>query len=253
VPDLAKVIQDTTLHIFWAEQQGFKLPPERENEVRLRAVWQKLERMFELDGAELTQARPIERKLVGNCRDITTLAVSYLRHQGIPARARCGFGTYFMPDHFEDHWIVELWNATEKRWQMADFQLNGLMRSVLNITFDTLDMPPGAFINAGEAWQMCRSQKANPDAFGIFQWHGWNFIRGNVVRDLLALNRIEILPWDFWTFNEPEIEQALQETWQEVDQIADMLTHVETRFEDLTHFYSQHTLYHPPFLGDYLL
>jgi hypothetical protein len=57
---------------------------------------------------------------------------------------------------------------------------------------------PGAreeFITAGKAWQMCRSGKADPDKFGIFDMHGLRFIWGDVVRDFLALNKVETLPW----------------------------------------------------------
>lgn len=155
-------------------------------------------------------------------------------------------------DHFEDHWVVELWNRDKKRWQMADFQLNAMMREVLQIQFDTLDMPAGKFITAGEAWLMCRRKQADPEAFGILQWHGWDFIRGNVVRDLLALNHFEILPWDSWGFNQPDMEQAPPATWEEIDHIAAMIVQPDGHFEDLKAFYTQHPLYHAPFIGEYL-
>ena len=59
---------------------------------------------------------PAERQL-SNCRDFSTLTVALLRHFGIPARARCGFATYFATDQVVDHWVVEYWNAEEQRWQ----------------------------------------------------------------------------------------------------------------------------------------
>ena len=46
--------------------------------------------------------------------------------------------------------------------------------------------------------QLCRAGQANPDLFGVFDMHGMWFIRGNVVRDLAALNKVELLPWDCW-------------------------------------------------------
>lgn len=251
LPALVETLQGLAVHIFWAERLGLKLDEARQSEVNLRATWQKLERLLELDPAPLTQPRPLERQLVCNCRDFTVLIVSFLRSQGIPARSRCGFGTYFMPNHYEDHWVAEAWNTGEQRWQMVDAQLTAFMRQVLKIQFDVLDMPRGKFITAGEAWQLGRRGEANPDAFGIFKWHGWNFIRGNVVRDLLALNGIEILPWDFWAFNQPEIEQAAPETWAEIDQIAGLLVDADERFDDLRGFYQEHPLYHAPFFGEY--
>jgi hypothetical protein len=80
---------------------------------------------------------------------------------------------------------------------MVDAQLDALQRQALEIDFDPLDMPTGRFIPAGLAYQMCRSGQADADLFGIFDMHGLDFIQGNVVRDFLALNKYEILPWDW--------------------------------------------------------
>ncbi|MGE5223648.1 MAG: transglutaminase-like domain-containing protein, partial [Omnitrophica WOR_2 bacterium] len=140
-------------------------------------------------------------RLVGNCRDFSVLLVSMLRYLGIPARARCGFGAYFMPNHYEDHWVVEYWNAKEQRWILVDAQLDELQRNVLQPLFDPFDVPRNQFIVAGQAWQLCRAGLVDPDAFGIFDMHGMWFIGGNVVRDFLSLNKVEILPWDSgWGF-----------------------------------------------------
>jgi hypothetical protein len=121
---------------------------------------------------------------------------SILRHQGIPARARCGFGTYFLPDHLEDHWVCEYWNEEKNRWVLVDAQLDQYQCKELNVKFDPNDVPRDQFIVAGEAWQMARNGVIEPDQCGIFEWHGWWFIWGNVIRDLLSFNKIELLPWD---------------------------------------------------------
>jgi hypothetical protein len=135
---------------------------------------------------------------VCNCRDFSTLMAAFLRHQGTPARARCGFGTYFMPGHYEDHWVVEYWHKTQARWVMVDAQLDDFQQQALKIQFDPLDMPPGQFVVAGEAWNLCRVKLANPKDFGIFNMHGMDFIRGNLFREVLSFNKIELLPWDAW-------------------------------------------------------
>jgi hypothetical protein len=121
-----------------------------------------------------------------------------LRHQGVPARARCGFGAYFMPNHFEDHWVTEYWNQELSRWIFVDAQLDELQCNVMKIPFDTLNVPRDQFIVGGKAWQMCRSGEQDPDKFGIFDMHGLGFVRGNLVRDLASLNKMELLPWDCW-------------------------------------------------------
>jgi hypothetical protein len=198
IEDLVNVVQGTTIHVYWAARYGLELSPERQSEVQLRTMQRRLARTLELDPRPITQPRSVDKKLVGNCRDHSLLLVSMLRHQGVPARARCGFGAYFMPNHYEDHWVAEYWNATEQRWVMVDAQLDALQRGVMHIAFNPLDVPRDQFIVGGKAWQMARSGAADPDAFGIFDMKGLGFIRGNLVRDLAALNKMELLPWDCW-------------------------------------------------------
>jgi hypothetical protein len=168
------------------------------SELQLRSMEKRLARTLELDPRPLTEPRPPDRKLLGNCRDHSLLLVSILRHQGIPARARCGFGAYFLPDHYEDHWVVEYWAEEENRWVFVDSQLDEVQREVLKINFDPLDVPRDQFITGGKAWQMCRSGEQDPGKFGIFDMHGPGFVRGNLVRDAASLNKMELLPWDCW-------------------------------------------------------
>ncbi len=198
IADLCKLVQGTTIHIFWAERYGIILPPERQAEVQLRSLERRLNRMVELDPRPLTQARPLDTKIVGNCRDFTLLLVSILRRQGVPARARCGFGAYFLPDHYEDHWVCEYLNAAQGRWVLVDAQLDAFQCNEMKIPFDPLDVPRDQFIVGGRAWQMSRSGQADPECFGIFDMHGLGFVRGNLVRDVAALNKVELLPWDCW-------------------------------------------------------
>lgn len=198
LPELVRVVQGSTIHIFWAERYGLKLSPEREAEVQLRTMPRRLARMLEIDPRPLSQPRPLEKKLVGNCRDFTLLLVSLLRHQGVPARGRCGFGAYFLPKHYEDHWVAEVWDATEQRWRLVDAQLDAFQGEVLQVPFDPEDVPREQFIVGGKAWQMCRTGQADPESFGIFDMHGLGFVRSDFVRDVAALNKVELLPWDCW-------------------------------------------------------
>ena len=195
---LCKIVQGVTVHVFWAERYGLKLSPEREAEVQLRTMEKRLARTLELDPRPLSAARPLERKLVGNCRDHTLLLVAMLRQQGIPARARCGFGAYFLPKHYEDHWVAEYWNAAQGRWVLVDAQLDEFQCREMQVSFDPLDVPRDQFIVGGQAWKMCRSGAADPDSFGIFDMRGLGFIRGDFIRDVAALNKVELLPWDCW-------------------------------------------------------
>jgi hypothetical protein len=201
IASLCRTIQGLLLHYGWTERYGVRLTDERlGRDAQLRRVSKQLERMAELSDRPLTEVRAPASRLLGCCRDFSTLLTAILRHKGVPARARCGFATYFGPGHYEDHWVCQYWKAGEERWVMVDAQLDQLQREVLDITFDTTDMPEGLFLPAGQGWRMCRSGTSDPETFGFSGLHfqGMWFIRGNLIRDLLSLNKIEPLAWDAW-------------------------------------------------------
>ncbi len=196
IPKLCEVVQNNLIHVFWAERYGINLDEAQKQSLNLRKLSDKLALIKSLDSRPLMANRDIHLRQVGNCRDFSLLLTCILRQQGRPARARCGFARYFRPDHYEDHWVCEYWHPSDARWVMVDAQLDPFQIKTLGIDFDPLDVPTDQFITAGQAWKMCRSGRADPDQFGIFDLHGWWFIWGDVVRDFLALNKIEILPWD---------------------------------------------------------
>jgi hypothetical protein len=243
IPSLVEVVQGLLIHIFWAERYGVTLSEERKQEVQIRATAPKLARILVLDDRPLTEERPLEKRLVGNCRDFSVMMGAMLRHQGVPARARCGFGTYFVPDHYEDHWMVEYWNADESRWVAVDAQLDGFQQEALNIQFDPLDMPPGQFVTGGEAWQMCRAGEADPDIFGIFDMQGLWFVRGDLIRDFMSLNKVEILPWDGgWGFltDEENMEAEI------MDRIAHLTLAGDGAFAEIRATYEGDSRFHVP-------
>jgi hypothetical protein len=251
VAEMVCALQGLLLHVYWAERYGVLLSDERKTEVSIRTVRGKLKRLFVLDDRPLNLARPAARRLVGNCRDFSLLLVSFLKSQGIPARARCGFGTYFMPDHYEDHWMVEYWSADDQdpersRWVQVDAQLDELQQQVLKISFNPLDMPKGQFVLAGQAWQMCRRNEANPDDFGIFEWHGMDFIKGNLMRDFLSLNRMETLPWDDWGLVQVPFVELTPQQLAYCDHLAELTLSGNEAFEELRRLYEEDPSCHVP-------
>jgi hypothetical protein len=237
IPALCQVVQGLLLHIFWAERYGVELSEERKREVEIRLVSHMLARVRELDDRPLTVERSLERKLVGNCRDFSVLLCAMLQYQGVPARARCGFGAYFTPGKYEDHWVCEYWNGDEERWVMVDAQLDALQRQVLGIPFDPCDVPRDQFLAGGKAWHMCRAGEADPDHFGIFDLHGMWFIRGDLVRDLLALNKIEVLPWDGWGLIAKEERDLSADDMALLDRIAELTQVDEPSFDEVRAIY----------------
>ena len=95
-------------------------------------------------------------------------------------------------------------------------------------------MPCEQFLVAGDAWQLCRSRKADPQAFGILDMHGLWFIAGNVVRDLAALNNREMLPWDVWgpmVRSDAEVDVGL------IDRLAELTREPDAHFKELRAVY----------------
>ncbi|OGO30565.1 MAG: hypothetical protein A2Z29_11345 [Chloroflexi bacterium RBG_16_56_11] len=220
IPSLCKILQGLILHMHWAERYGVKLTGDIFKEHKLRSTARQLEKIMERDDSPLSVTRPPERRLVGNCRDFSVLLTAMLRHKGIPARARCGFATYFIPRHYEDHWVCQYWKRDEKRWIMVDAQLDELQRDTIYLKFDTFDIPKGLFLPAGDSWLMCRSGKADPELFGFGDFNGLWFIGGNLIRDLLSLNKVELTYFDDWgllpAFKQKEFSPGYLEKLDEI-------------------------------------
>lgn len=165
-------------------------------EKNIRPVRRLIEVLAALDPAPLHQPRTPASRVVGTCRHFATLSCALLQLRGIPARARCGFATYFVAGRNVDHWITEYWRDEERRWVRIDTEILG--HSVVSRPDDLV---AGQFLTGGEAWAWYRSGSVDGQLFGVpgidDAW-GPAEIRGNAIRDLAALCQREMLPWDEW-------------------------------------------------------
>ncbi|MBN9232576.1 MULTISPECIES: transglutaminase-like domain-containing protein [Phyllobacteriaceae] len=199
--DIARIVQGLLIYEHVTEPfYGCPITTERRAESHIRPVEAIVDRLLALDGQPLSVARPPERRLVGICRHFMLLAVAIFRHHGIPARGRGGFGAYFNPGKYEDHWVCEYWKADEGRWALLDAQFDAIFIRNLAIGHGIHDVPRDRFLTAPDAWRLCRAGALDPELFGIefSQMRGLWFIAGNMTRDLATLNGCEILPWDVW-------------------------------------------------------
>lgn len=197
--ELCRVSNQVIVHEFLADKYGVTGVADRLDELENRDVRDVIALIERLDPAHrpLAVGREPEHRMIGNCRHFTVLTCALLRRAGIPARARVGFGSYF-DDSWVDHWILERWDAGQGRWLRSDPQLDDTLLKLFGIAFDPLDLPEGAFLTGSEAWQRCRRGEDDPERFGIMDMRGSWFIAGNVVRDLAALHKVELMPWDVW-------------------------------------------------------
>ena len=202
---IARVVQGLLIHEFWADAYGVTLAEPDRDRVNLRRVEQVLDAVAGRDDRPLDVPRAPQQRIASNCRGFSVLAVALFRARGVPARARCGFGAYFKPDWYEDHWVAEYFD--DGRWKLLDAQIDELQRGRLGTDFDLTDVPRDQFVIAGHAWTLTRSGSADPDRFGLTSLNeaGAWWIAANLMRDAAALDGVELLPWDLWgAMPEPE-------------------------------------------------
>ncbi|THV37149.1 transglutaminase domain-containing protein [Glycomyces buryatensis] len=200
VPALFEAVPGLLIHEFLPGLYGLDREPGYTETGHLRSTEHILGRLL-ADGRPLAERREPADRLGGSCRHFTLITVAALRAHGIPARARCGFGTYFQPGWHVDHWVAEYWNAAEGRWILGDAQMDPILVESLNLDFDPVDIPRDKFVVAGQAWESFRAGELDPDRCGLADTDdefGWWWIAGNLIRDTAALANMELLPWDVW-------------------------------------------------------
>ena len=236
VAELCRVVQGLAIHEYVAEPfYNITIPESRKWESHIRPAETMLERVFGLADQSLIMPRPPKQRLVGVCHHFMLFLVSMLRARGVPARARCGFGAYFNPGFFEDHWVCEYWNEEDERWVLADPQFDEVWRKNLKIRHDVLDVPRDQFLVAADAWTLCRTGRADPAKFGIFKGdlRGFWFIATDLIHDLAALNNVELLPWDVWGAMPQPNTELTSEQLAFFDELARLTSTPEGNFLEL--------------------
>ncbi len=98
-------------------------------------------------------------------------------------------------------------------------------------------MPPDRFIVAPRAWLVCRAGAADPERFvvdpglALPQTRGWPYLVHNLLHDLAALTKQEMVLWDSWGVAERTDLSA--EDGALLDHVADILVSGATALDDL--------------------
>ena len=223
---LIDIIQGQLLHRLAAEHLGVTLTRQSRGEQRLRTMQQRLARIAELDPLPLTSIREPKERQVGVCRDFAVFLTSILRHQNIPARMRVGFAEYIKPDspYKGDHWITEYWDEVKSRWMLADADV-----LLVDIQRDA------QFYAAGAAWKLARAGTVRSDLFRFSgRWKGFPCIRGNLLHDFQALNKMELGVFDYWDDLHTKAESALSvDDKTTLDRIAELSADPNDSFKEL--------------------
>lgn len=197
-----------------------------------------------VDGRPIVQARPPDARVGARCHAFSRLTVAFLRSVGVPARARCGFGSCFVPGMLEDHWVAEYWDADLDRWKMVDAQLDATWRSLIGFDGDPLDITGEEFVTAGHAWQAWRRGELDAGTCGLssIDEHGAHWIAGNLRLDLASLNKVEMLPWDVWGAGWEPGEEPTDDLLVLFDGVAALTTEPDTQLSNLRRRYESSDL-----------
>jgi len=180
---LSAIVRGLLVHNFTAKVQGLPFPAERMSHMQIVGAEAILDNVFGLDPAPLGLERPAERRMVGFCYHFALLHCALLRATGTPARIRCGFAGYFQARRWIDHWVVEYWDGDG--WLLTDPQIG------------RGDLTSDDFQDGLSAWNQCRGGASRPALYGNGELWGWDELRGSLINDVAALNKVEVAGW-YW-------------------------------------------------------
>jgi len=219
-----------------------------------RTMQQRLSRIVELDPSPLTVPREVKEKQIGYCRDFAVMMTSILRHKGIPARTRAGFGAYVdyspSPPYRGDHWITEYWHREEGKWILIDAEFGGddleylqeLTKRPLRkgINFNALRANQDFYL-APYSWLACREGEIDINLYRHnAHWRGWSMLRGNLLHDFQALNNLEMGLFDYWDdlHSKPESEMTSKDR-SILDLVAKVCLDPDKTFDEMRDLFNE--------------
>lgn len=237
IDEAVEVVQGLLVYDLFAEAlYGVELSEQQAGAIHERNAATLLDLALATDPRPLTEPRRPGERIGGRCNTYTLLTVALLRAARIPARARCGFGAYFVPGWYEDHWVAEYWDANEARWLVVDAQLDDTWRRTIAMEAEApVRVDANQFLTAGHAWQAWRRGELDANRCGLtaLPEHGSFWIAGNLRLDLAALNKVEMLPWDVWGLGWEPGEEPTDEMLDAFDRIAELTVDPDARFDEL--------------------
>jgi hypothetical protein len=148
---------------------------------------------------------------------------------------------------------------------MVDPQVDPFQQSVIGMAGSPLDIPDTYFHVAGRAWKWCREDVLEPErfgiacdpaAFGLESLYGLWFVRGQLLRDFAALNKVETVPflahvakghtWDPWRLVAAKDEDLSEEDYALLDAIAELSLDPAGQFDGVRETYGRNPGLQPP-------
>ena len=229
---LSAVVRGLLIHNYTVKVQGLPFGAERMSHMQTVGAEAILDNVFSLDPAPVGTGRPAERRMVGFCYHFALLHCALLRATGTPARTRCGFAGYFEAGWWFDHWVVEYWDGG--RWQLTDPQIG------------RGDLTSDDFQDGPTAWQQCRDGASLPSRYGNGELWGWDELRGSLINDVAALNKVEVAGW-YWC-GRLKVD-PLDQPHDELDTSLDILSRLAATAESagaIKESFDRYPEFHPP-------
>ena len=197
--EIVRAVSGLLMHPFIAPARGVEMPAAAVDDRELRSVEAILDRVRARDQRPFTAARAPEHRCFCVCAGFARVATAVFRAHGEPARCRVGFARYFNPGFLEDHWVCEYRDGGE--WRLLDAQLDDASVRELGLGFSPCDMPRDQFLDGSTAWRRMRAGELDPGRMGlsVLGLTGAWFAASNLMLDIAALNRQELLPWEKWS------------------------------------------------------
>lgn len=204
IAELCHIINHQFIHPAKVDQY-----PELKDKGRYDEKYQNIEdvlgELVNRNAQGLTINRKPEERLILACGHFAKLLASIMKYKQVPARVRVGFAAYLpcpLPDKHIDHWICEIWDKNNKRWIYVDPDVQ------------KVDFPRIEFESASQVWFKLRTNKINPESYGLFKWWGADYIKGNLCHDFFACLNDEQIYWkgpnifheDYYALSETDLE-----------------------------------------------
>lgn len=256
IHQLCDLVTNLVLIDFLVNMKIINAPETHKGDINIRNVEEKISLLYARSKSALAGARPVESKILGNCRDTSLLLCAMLRQNGIASRVRSGFATIFSPAKKYDHWLCEYRDFQQARWIKVDtwmYQIQhyknilpAMFRKGLEkLNYNPLDVDDNYFIPGGCAWQRCLDHGEEPNSFGTYgNMKGLWFIRDNMLRDLLCLNKTEPLPWDCRGMMSGRRGKVANHEKDIYSHVAFLLSDPEINFEKIREYYESATDLH---------
>lgn len=185
-----------------------------------------------LDQRILPLATPPGDRAILTCDHQAVLLTSFLRHLGIPARARAGYCAYIVDGVMVPHWITEVYDEANRAWIMMDPEkrIKHVERS--------------RFLFAAEAWK-----ESGEDGRQFWSYSGLSGREGlkyALLNDLNCIFKNELLAYE-WRSKEnlrrrPEIldipyAMLSREDQENIQTIAEMMLNPDQHLTELWRLY----------------